>query len=106
MSLLWLTVYLKCAIYGMYLYCISDGSLCKFGYSVDPTRRLKSLQTGSSSQLSLVHSVLIEGDLCVKQLERTFHREYAHRRARGEWFRCTCEEGRSWLTWFEIHYVN
>ena len=39
----------------MYLYCISDGVLCKFGYSVDPQRRLKSLQTGSSSQLSLVH---------------------------------------------------
>ena len=89
----------------MYLYCISDGELCKFGYSTDPQRRLRSLQTGSSSQLELVHSILVEADQG-RVLERTFHREYAHRRVRGEWFRCTCVEGRDWLTWFEIHYVN
>ena len=51
-----------CAIYKMYLYCISDGSLCKFGYSRDPHRRLKGLQTGSSSPLSLVHIVLVQED--------------------------------------------
>ena len=89
----------------MYLYCISDGSLCKFGYSRDPHRRLKGLQTGSSSPLSLVHIVLVQEDQG-RVLERTLHREYAHRRVRGEWFRCTCAEGRDWLTWFEIHYVN
>ena len=90
----------------MYLYCISDGLLCKFGYSKDPSRRLRSLQTGSSSQLELVHSVLVEGDVCVKHLEKTLHREYAYRRVRGEWFRCTAYEGRTWLTWFQIHYIN
>lgn len=90
----------------MYLYCISDGELCKFGYSVDPSRRLRSLQTGSSSSLSLVHSIPVDCDLDVRVLERTFHREYAHRRVRGEWFRCTCEEGQEMLTWFEIHYIN
>ena len=90
----------------MYLYCISDGSLCKFGYSVDPHRRLRSLQTGSSSQLELVHSVLVEGDVCVVHLERSLHGEYAHKRVRGEWFRCSREEGQLWLTWFEIRYLN
>ena len=89
----------------MYLYCISDGSLCKFGYSVDPQRRLRSLQTGSSSRLELVHCILVDEDQG-RVLERTFHREYAYRRVRGEWFRCTVEEAVSWLTWFEIHYVN
>ena len=89
----------------MYLYCISDGSLCKFGYSVDPQRRLRSLQTGSSSQLSLVHSIAVLEDQG-RVLERTFHREYAYRRVRGEWFSCTPEEAVVWLTWFEIHYVN
>ena len=89
----------------MYLYCISDGSLCKFGYSVDPLRRLKSLQTGSSSQLQLVHCILVEEDQG-RVLERTFHREYAYRRVRGEWFRCSEQEAVAWLTWFEIHYVN
>ena len=89
----------------MYLYCISDGELCKFGYSKDPLRRLKSLQTGSSSQLELVHSILVE-ESCVKLLERTFHKEYSNLRVRGEWFRCTVSEGVNMLTWFEIHYVN
>ena len=89
----------------MYLYCISDGSLCKFGYSVDPQRRLRSLQTGSSSRLSLVHCIVVEQDQG-RVLEREFHREYARRRVRGEWFRCSVEEAVVWLTWFEIHYVN
>lgn len=89
----------------MYLYCISDGSLCKFGYSVDPQRRLRSLQTGSSSQLQLVHCIAVLEDQG-RVLERTFHREYAYRRVRGEWFRCSEQEAVAWLTWFEIHYVN
>ena len=89
----------------MYLYCISDGVLCKFGYSVDPQRRLRSLQTGSSSQLELVHSIVVLEDQG-RLLEQQFHREYAHRRVRGEWFRCTVEEAVVWMTWFEIHYVN
>ena len=104
-SLFRLTQCVLCAIYYMYLYCISDGELCKFGYSKDPHRRLKSLQTGSSSQLELVHSILVE-ESCVKLLERTFHKEYSNLRIRGEWFRCTGSEGVSMLTWFEIHYVN
>lgn len=89
----------------MYLYCISDGVLCKFGYSVDPQRRLRSLQTGSSSQLQLVHCIAVLEDQG-RVLERTFHREYAYRRVRGEWFRCSVQEAVAWLTWFEIHYVN
>ena len=89
----------------MYLYCISDGVLCKFGYSVDPQRRLRSLQTGSSSQLQLVHCIAVLEDQG-RVLERTFHREYAYRRVRGEWFRCSEQEAVAWLTWFEIHYVN
>jgi hypothetical protein len=89
----------------MYLYCISDGELCKFGYSRDPQRRLKSLQTGSSRLLELVHTSLCEED-CVVLLERTFHKEYSNLRVRGEWFRCSALEGVHMLTWFEIHYIN
>ena len=90
----------------MYLYCISDGVLCKFGYSEDPSRRLRSLQTGSSSVLSLVHTIVVDCDLDIVRLERTLHKEFAHHRVRGEWFRCTSEEGVRWLTWFEMRYLN
>lgn len=37
----------------MYIYCISDGKdLCKFGFSNNPEKRLKTLQTGKSQQTS------------------------------------------------------
>jgi|TARA_R110002153_G_scaffold37013_1_gene108998 hypothetical protein len=88
----------------MYLYCISDGSLCKFGFSIDPARRLKTLQTGNANKLKLIHTVQV--DEGVTKLERKLHKEYANLRVHGEWFRATAEEGENMLTWFEIHYIN
>lgn len=88
-----------------YLYCIAtDQGLCKFGFSKDPAGRLRGLQTGSSDELFLVESVGV-GESDVREMERILHREFAHRRVRGEWFRCTPEEGARFLQWFEIHYL-
>ncbi len=89
----------------MYLYCISDGELCKFGFSAEPLKRLRALQTGSSSVLELVHTISVDVD-SVRLLERTLHKEFANLRVRGEWFRCSAVEGCDYLTWFEIHYIN
>ena len=89
----------------MYLYCISDGELCKFGFSAEPLKRLRALQTGSSNVLELVHTIAVDVD-SVRLLERTLHKEFANLRVRGEWFRCSAEEGGSYLSWFEIHYIN
>jgi len=89
----------------MYLYCISDGELCKFGFSAEPLKRLRALQTGSSSVLELVHTISVDVDR-VRLLERELHREFANLRVRGEWFRCSAAEGCDYLTWFEIHYIN
>lgn len=89
----------------MYLYCISDGELCKFGFSAEPLKRLRALQTGSSNVLELVHTIAVDVD-SVRLLERTLHKEFANLRVRGEWFRCSAAEGGSYLSWFEIHYIN
>mgnify|MGYP000011509916 CR=1 FL=1 len=89
----------------MYLYCISNGELCKFGFSAEPLKRLQALQTGSSTVLTLVHTIAVDCEH-VRVLERTLHREFANLRVRGEWFRCSAKEGVDYLTWFEIHYVN
>jgi len=89
----------------MYLYCISGGELCKFGFSADPPKRLRALQTGSAEVLQLVHTIAVDVD-SVRLLERTLHKEFANLRVRGEWFRCSAVEGRDYLTWFEIHYIN
>lgn len=89
----------------MFLYCISDGvAHCKFGYSVDPHRRLRSLQTGQSSQLTLVHTIAVD-TLRVRELERILHSEIGlHRRVRGEWFAISQSDARALLSWFEIRY--
>lgn len=89
----------------MYLYCISDGKgRCKFGYSVDPLGRLRSLQTGNSSVLELVHSISVDC-LCIRDLERELHREIGlHRKLKGEWFLIDSVTAKNLLLWFEIRY--
>ena len=88
------------------LYCISnDQGLCKFGYSKDPVGRLRALQTGSADPLFLVETVAVPVEGSARQFERSLHSEFAHRRVRGEWFRCSAEEGARFLQWFEIRYL-
>jgi T5orf172 domain. len=91
----------------MFLYCISNGcGHCKFGYSVDPHRRLRSLQTGQSNQLTLLYSIAVD-PLRVRELERILHSEIGlHRRVRGEWFAISAAAAGELLSWFEIHYLN
>ncbi len=90
----------------MYIYCISDGiELCKFGFSNNPDKRLKALQTGNPNKLKIIEKILVEEDK-VRNLEKQLHKDYAHKRVNGEWFRVTPEEGKDILGWFEIHYIN
>lgn len=96
----------------IYLYCIADDSgLCKFGYSRDPSGRLRELQTGNPNPLSLILSVglpeseTLRRSFAARQLEQQLHRDFAHLRVRGEWFRCSPEQGARFLQWFEIHYL-
>jgi len=90
----------------MFLYCIANSQgLCKFGFSREPVRRLRALQTGSSDQLFLVESVAVPEDR-VREYERLLHREFAHLRTRGEWFNCSAAAGADYLSWFAIHYLS
>ena len=91
----------------MFLYCISnDNGMCKFGFSGEPLKRLRALQTGSSEELHLIESVDVPPDR-VRELERVLHREIGtHRRVRGEWFAIDAGEGASLLQWFAIHYLS
>ena len=90
----------------MFLYCIADnnGSV-KFGFSKDPNRRVRSLQTGSADELVLLETISVPED-SVRQYERLLHSEFAHLRSRGEWFRITPEDAVAYLTWFQIHYLS
>jgi len=90
----------------MFLYCIADnnGSV-KFGFSKDPERRVRSLQTGCAEELVLLESISVP-EHSVREYERLLHAEFAHLRCRGEWFAIRPEDAVSYLTWFEIHYLS
>lgn len=91
----------------MYLYCIANTQgQCKFGFSGEPLKRLRALQTASSDPLFLIESVAV-GDRDVRLMERELHREIGrHRRVRGEWFAIDPKEGALLLQWFSIHYLS
>lgn len=67
----------------MAVYFIKDEAtgFVKIGYSNNPQKRLKSLQTSSANKLTLIEA--IEGN---KKLEETLHTTFAEHRVRGEWF--------------------
>jgi len=92
--------------YTMFLYCIANESgSVKFGFSKDPEKRLGSLQTGSEESLHLLETVRVPEDR-VREYERILHKEFAHLRVRGEWFRIQAEDGVAFLQWFQIHYLS
>jgi hypothetical protein len=90
----------------MFLYCIADnnGSV-KFGFSKDPDRRVRALQTGCADELVLLETISVPED-SVQEYERLLHSEFAHLRTRGEWFAISGEDAVAYLTWFEIHYLS
>lgn len=65
----------------VYLMVNTDTSLLKIGTSKNPTYREKTLH----SQEPVIH--LIAKWNCSKEIEKSLHEKYKHKRVRGEWFR-------------------
>lgn len=67
-----------------YIYFIQGqyGGAIKVGFSIDPRKRLKELQTGYPDTLRIL--LMIPGD---EATERTLHRQFEGARLKGEWFR-------------------
>ena len=64
------------------IYLIGDGGpLVKLGWALDPQSRLKRLQTGHPSVLTLF--AFYPGG---RGLEAALHKEFSDLRVRGEWF--------------------
>lgn len=66
----------------VYFILNEDSRHVKIGYSTNPMRRLKSLQTSASGTLRLVCA--IPGGA---KLEAYFHEQFSPYRAKGEWFK-------------------
>ena len=96
-----------------YIYMIVDEQNClKVGISKDPARRLKHLQTGHPTTLTLFHSEEFE---CTRnhllKVEKLLHREIGlyFKRLRGEWFNATpdqLQDVKNTIGWFRIRYED
>ena len=69
------------------VYIIENGSFIKIGVAVDPTDRVRSLNTGSPIKATLYRSRVYESRDVAMQVERRLHRYFSQRRANGEWFK-------------------
>lgn len=75
-------------VYG-YVYLIKTNEYTKIGISIDPARRLDSIDGSSPYEVSLIH--LIETDN-MQRLETELHSQFAAKHHRKEWFLLSDED--------------
>ena len=80
-----------------YVYIIKnlDSNNIKVGVGSDPIKRLKQLQTGSDSELSLVYTSFLCSNAF--SLENDIHDRFKESHVRGEWFKMSEKEVISYL---------
>jgi hypothetical protein len=90
-----------------YLYAIGpeNNGPIKIGFSKNPKRRIKSLQTSHPETLVIHCVVEFETDKA-KYLERFIHRDINYKRTKGEWFDMSPEDAKGTLEFFRIHYED
>lgn len=72
-------------IHNTYIYMAAqEGSGCvKIGFASDPNKRMRALQTGSSTKIELIFSMKCLAEAC----EKFLHKEFSELRQHGEWFK-------------------
>jgi hypothetical protein len=73
---------------GCVVYAITDGRNHKIGKAASLTKRLKQLQTGNGSKLSVVCYVPVVDEQEAYEVESSLHRTLSDSRMVGEWFSC------------------
>ena len=90
----------------MFVYAIaSSENTVKIGYSVDPDRRLRQLQTGHERRLVLIHTEKVDTDRA-PILERLIHNANRHLRMSGEWFALTHQQAIAEIQFAVIRYES
>jgi hypothetical protein len=74
------SIYLAIADFG------AAGKFVKAGYSIDPWKRLGSIQTGCPMPVKTLAYVLVPGEAMARKIEGLLHKVYAPCRTSGEWF--------------------
>jgi len=88
----------------MKIYAIGTDTKQKIGFSNDPSKRLKQLQTANSEELFL-HATIDIDETRVRLLERFLHKDLSYKRLKGEWFNMTKQEVTDYLTFAEITWA-
>lgn len=71
----------------------------KIGYSVNPLKRIKALQTGNSYNLEIL--TVIEGDI---SMEKLLHKKFKNYKIKNEWFQFS-EEIKEFIYFINYLYV-
>ena len=66
-----------------YVYFLSDGKYCKIGHTIDIEKRIKSLQTGNSTELTILKIV---PTIDYVNVEKQFHDIFSRYLINGEWY--------------------
>lgn len=69
-----------------WVYVMSDGEFLKIGYSKNPQKRIKAIQSGNPKQLKIPIKWKVVGRNNAKKLESALHKRYGKLRKKGEWF--------------------
>lgn len=71
---------------------LGTGPLCKIGYTSRLTQRLRAIQSQSPEPIRLLHKIPARSIAGAAGIEQLLHREFHHRRGRGEWFALTADD--------------
>jgi hypothetical protein len=91
--------------YYIYLIGVEGAEHVKFGYSKNPDKRLKQLQTGSAQKLILLN-MFSYGQKRAKLMERKIHKCFSCYRMTGEWFEMDHVTATQLFTWANIRYED
>jgi predicted GIY-YIG superfamily endonuclease len=77
----------------MYIYLLKseENGYYKIGKSVNPDKRVKTLQTGNPEKISLISKVEISNKFCYR-VESALHSQYSYVKKNGEWFNLSLED--------------
>lgn len=69
----------------------------KIGIAINPSNRLRSIQTGSPDKLTFYALWLFDSSEKARSMEAACHRNFKSKRRVGEWFNATCDEVKDYV---------
>ena len=77
----------------------------KIGFTKDPDKRLRTLQTGNPKKLQIHYKEMI-GENEVKYIEKQIHKELKRKQVSGEWFNVSLDDAISEVKYAVMRYAK